>query len=79
MIEDYTVRRPLTSLVLQDGTNTLPKNSQEDVSELFREFESLVTKSQENFEPTKIFLCEVQSIRTNDSVNNDRINRKVQR
>ena len=75
MKEHYTVRRTLTSLVLQDGTNTLLKISQEDVSELFREFESLVTKSLEKFEPTKIFLCEVPPLRTNErnSVNNERI------
>ena len=75
MIEHYTVRRPLTSLVLQDGTNTLLKISQGDVSELFREFESLVTKSLEKFEPTKIFLREVPPLRTNErnSVNNERI------
>ena len=44
-------------------------------SEHFREFESLVTKSLEKFEPTKTFLCEVPPLRINErnSVNNERI------
>ena len=75
MMEHYTVRRPLTSMVIQDGTNTLLKNGQEDVFELFREFESLVTESLEMFEPSKKFLSEVPPLRINDrnSVNNERI------
>ena len=75
MLEHYTVRRPLTSLVIQDGTNTLLKSSQGDVSELFPEFESLVTKSLEKFELTKLFLCAVPPLRTieRNSVNMERI------
>ena len=55
---DYVVERHFQPLTIQDGTNTILKNREKNISELFENFQPLVTEAIQKFEPKNVFLCE---------------------
>ena len=63
LLRHYSVKRPLQSLTIQDGTNTILKNREKNVSELFENFQALVSEAIRKFEPKKLFLCETPPLR----------------
>ena len=63
LLRHYSVKRPLQSLTIQDGTNTILKNREKNVSELFENFQALVSEAIQKFEPKKLFLCVTPPLR----------------
>ena len=49
ILRNYKVERPLQSLTIRDGTNSLLKNREKNVSELFENFQALVTEAIQKF------------------------------
>ena len=69
LVEKYQIQKCLKSLVLQDGTNTILKNREQEIPELFKDFQSLVEECKEKFKPQKLFLCEVPPLRRSGRYN----------
>lgn len=74
LIEQYE-KTPLESLTIQDGTNSILKNMNTPVKDLFDSYKVLVNKAHDKFSPKNLFLMEV--IPTNYKTGNERYNDRI--
>ena len=75
IVKKYKISTPLVSLVLQDGTNTILKETEKSVEQIIEGQRSLITLSQQTFQPEKIFMCEVPPLKS--SIENSDVNKKI--
>ena len=74
-VKKYKILLPLVSLVLQDGTNTVLEEREKSVEQIVEGQRSLITLSQQIFQPEKIFKCEVPPFKS--SIENSNVNEKI--
>ena len=75
-ILDQYPNREMTTVVLQDGTNTIVKNKDKPIDEIFNEYQVLLDKVREKFSPDILIALEVQPMK-NDPRNTSK-NSKIQ-
>ena len=75
LINKYEHKEGMKTFTLQDGTNALLRNPTKPVSELYSDYETLVSQIYEKFTPEKILLVEVPPVFA--SSENDEKNHRI--